>query len=160
MPIPRLPSPIGAALLALLLPLAALAQAPAPAMPAAAPKVEMKSSAVFDWKDLVAKENPNGQRRVVFDGPSAKLDELECHITTLKVGQTSGTPHTHTDEELTIVNEGTVEVIINNRTQVIGKGSVFYFAPQDTVGIRNAGKTPATYTVIKMTVHAVPAPTK
>jgi XRE family transcriptional regulator, regulator of sulfur utilization len=159
---PRLPSPVGSLLLAALLPLALRAQAPAPAAPALAPvpKVEMKSSAVFDWKNLVAKENPNGQRRVVFDGPSAKMDELECHITTLKVGQTSGTPHTHVDEELTIVNEGTVEVVINDRTQVIGKGSVFYFAPQDTVGIRNAGKTPATYTVIKMTVHAVPVATK
>ena len=157
MKITRLPRPL--LLAALLFPFAARAQAPA-AAPAAVPKVEMKASAVFDWKNLVAKENPNGQRRVVFDGPSAKMDELECHITTLKVGQVSGTPHTHTDEELTVVNSGTVEVIINDRRQTIGPGSVFYFAPQDTVGIRNAGSTPATYTVIKMTVSAVPVPTK
>jgi XRE family transcriptional regulator, regulator of sulfur utilization len=145
-------------LLSLLLPLAVRAQAPAAAP--AAPKIEMKTSAVFDWKNLVAKENPNGQRRVVFDGPSAKMDELECHITTLKPGQTSGTPHTHLDEELTVVNAGTVEVIINGRSQTIGPGSVFYFAPQDTVGIRNPGPKPATYTVFKMTVHAVPVATK
>jgi len=156
MKIPRLPRPLSPLLIALVLPIGARAQTPA----AATPKTEMKSSAVFDWKNLVAKENPNGERRVVFDGPSAKMAELECHITTLKVGQTSGTPHTHTDEELTIVNEGTVEVIINDHTQIIGKGSVFYFAPQDTVGIRNAGRTPATYTVIKMTVTPVPVATK
>jgi mannose-6-phosphate isomerase-like protein (cupin superfamily) len=148
---------VASLVLAALLPLAGHGQPP---VPPAAPKVEMKSSAVFDWKNLVAKEMPNGERRPVFDGPSVKMAELECHITTLKVGQTSGVPHTHTDEELTIVNEGTVEVVINDHTQTIGKGSVFYFAPQDTVGIRNVGKTPATYTVIKMTVHAVPVATK
>jgi mannose-6-phosphate isomerase-like protein (cupin superfamily) len=155
---PRLPFPVSPLLIAVLLPLSAHAQAPASA--SIAPKAAMKASAVFDWKDLVAKDMPNGQRRLVFDGPSVQMDEFECHITTLKVGQASGIPHTHTVEELTIVNEGTVEVIINDRRQTIGKGSVFYFAPQDTVGIRNVGQTPATYTVISMAVHQVALPTK
>jgi mannose-6-phosphate isomerase-like protein (cupin superfamily) len=130
------------------LPFAARAQTPA----AANPTTPMKTSMVFDWKALTPKATPVGERRMVFDGPSAKMAELECHITTLNPGQVSGTPHTHTSEELTIVNEGTVEVIINDRKQTIGKGSVFYFAPQDTTGIRNAGPTPATYTVIEMAV--------
>jgi mannose-6-phosphate isomerase-like protein (cupin superfamily) len=156
-----MPTSLRPLLLALLLPLAARAQTPAaPAAPAGTPKVEMKSSAVFDWKTLVAKEMPNGQRRLVFDGPSAQLDQFECHITTLKPGQASGAPHTHTNEEVTVVNAGTVEVIINGRTQAVGRGSVFYFAPQDTVGIRNPGPGPATYTVFELTVHAVPIATK
>jgi quercetin dioxygenase-like cupin family protein len=140
------PLPVLPLLLALLVPLALHAQAPV------APKAALAASAVFDWTTLIPKAMPNGVRRPVFDGPSVKLPELECHVTTLNPGQASGTPHTHADEELTVVNEGTVEVIINGRTQTIGKGSVFYFAPQDTVGIRNPGPAPATYTVIKITV--------
>jgi XRE family transcriptional regulator, regulator of sulfur utilization len=152
---PRLPLLLGLVLAAAL---AARAQAPAAAKPVL---TAMKDSAVFDAKDFVAKEWPNGSlRRMVFDGPSAKMDELECHVTTLKAGQTSGAPHTHTDEELTVVNAGTVEVLINGHTQAVGPGSVFYFAPQDTVGIRNPGPRNATYTVFKMTVHAVPVATK
>lgn len=151
----RLPLLLGLVLAAAL---AARAQAPAAAKPVLTP---MKDSAVFDAKDFVAKEWPNGsQRRMVFDGPSAKMDELECHVTTLKPGQTSGAPHTHTDEELTVVNAGTVEVIIDGRTRAVSAGSVFYFAPQDTVGIRNPGPGDATYTVFKMTVRAVPVATK
>jgi quercetin dioxygenase-like cupin family protein len=45
-----------------------------------------------------------------------------------------------------------VEVSINGKTQTVGKGSVFYFAPQDLAGIRNPSSAPATYTVIEMTV--------
>jgi len=154
---PRLPFLLSPLLIAAVLPLAAPAQAPTAAP---APKTAMKTSMVFDWNALVPKEFPYGRRRPVFDGPSVKMDGLECHITTLNPGQISGPAHTHTDEEVTIVNEGTVEVSINDRKQTIGKGSVFYFAPADTVGIRNVGQTPATYTVIKLTVQSVPVATK
>ena len=42
--------------------------------------------------------------------PTATLDELEIHITTLNKGETPHAPHQHPDEELVIVKEGTVEV--------------------------------------------------
>jgi len=114
----------------------------------------MKTSMIFDWNALVPIPMPFGERRIVFDGPSVKMAELECHVTTLNPGQTSGAAHTHVNEELTVVNEGTVEVTINGRKQTIGKGSVFYFAPQDTTGIRNTSAAPATYTVIEMAIPA------
>jgi quercetin dioxygenase-like cupin family protein len=156
LPLPR-PLPILSTLLTVLvLPLAAQAQTPPPANP----QTPLETSTVFDWTALIPKELPSGQRRIVFDGPTVKLAELECHITTLNPGQTSGAPHQHTNEELAIVSEGTVEVIINDRKQTVGKGSVFYFAPQDKTGIRNPGATPAVYTVIEITVPAAGAPAK
>jgi mannose-6-phosphate isomerase-like protein (cupin superfamily) len=132
--------------------LAARAQTPPPA--AAAP---LLTSMVYDWNSLVPKELPSGQRRIAFDRPTVGLAELECHITTLNPGQTSGAPHVHTNEELTIVNAGTVEVIINDRRQTVGPGSVFYFAPQDKTGIRNPGTVPAVYAVIEIAVPGAAA---
>ena len=41
--------------------------------------------------------------------PTATLDELEMHITTLNPGQSSHAPHQHPNEELVIVRQGTVE---------------------------------------------------
>jgi mannose-6-phosphate isomerase-like protein (cupin superfamily) len=125
-------------------------------------KAKMMESTVFDWKDLKSETRPNGERRAVFDNPTASLANLECHVTTLKVGETSGAAHPHNTgglvEELTVVKEGTVEVWMNDRHQTIGPGSVFYFAPKDSVAIKNVGATPATYVVIS--IRAQPAPTK
>jgi quercetin dioxygenase-like cupin family protein len=151
-PRPRLSVLFGlsALLIALALPVAVRGQT----APAAKPPTPMMTSMVFDWNALTPTPWPTGQRRMVFDGPSVKMAKLECHITTLNAGQISGAPHKHSNEELTIVNDGTLEVSINGKTQTVGKGSVFYFAPQDLAGIRNPSSEPATYTVIEMTVPA------
>lgn len=133
--------------------LAALAQTPA--VPKA-PAPKLTDSAVFDWNNLKAEQRANGERRAVFDNPTATLANLECHVTTLKVGETSGAAHAHPGvEEATFVKEGTVEVWMNERHQTIGPGSVFYFAPKDLVAIKNVGTTPATYVVFA--IRAQPA---
>ena len=113
-------------------------------------------------EDLPVEQRPNAERRAVFDNPTATLANLECHITTLKAGETSGPAHAHNAnglvEEVTFVKEGTVDVWMNERHQTIGPGLVFYFAPKDSVTIKNAGNTPATYVVIS--VRTKPAPAK
>ena len=108
----------------------------------------MRSSA-FDWNAMEAKPNKAGEVRRVFQAPTATLDELECHITTLKPGESPHPPHKHPDEELIIVKEGTVESTLNGKTYQLGPGSVIFQASNEMHGIRNVGKTPATYHVIK-----------
>src|ERR1041385_5758912 len=68
-------------------------------------------SAAYDWNQLEAKPTEVGSVRKVFQAPTATLDELECHITTLNPGQTSHPPHKHPNEEIVIIREGTVEVL-------------------------------------------------
>jgi quercetin dioxygenase-like cupin family protein len=106
-------------------------------------------SAVWDWNAMEAKPNKAGEVRRVFQGPTATLDELECHITTLKRGESPHPPHKHPDEELIIVKEGTVESTLEGKTYVLGPGSIILQASNEMHGIRNVGKTPATYHVIK-----------
>jgi mannose-6-phosphate isomerase-like protein (cupin superfamily) len=106
------------------------------------------TSAVFDWEKMQPVPVTNGVRRTVFDGPTATLDKLHCHITTLNPGQTSGAPRLHLQEEVIVVKEGTIEATFDGQIQTAGPGSVIFFASHATTRLRNPGKVPATYTVI------------
>src|SRR6185295_4537533 len=52
------------------------------------------------WETLKAEPTKVGEVRHVFQAPTATLDELESHITTLNPGQVPHAPHTHPDEEV------------------------------------------------------------
>jgi quercetin dioxygenase-like cupin family protein len=110
---------------------------------------DVMGSRAVDWKDMTARPTKVGEVRQVFEDRTATLDELELHITTLQPGQSPHAPHKHPDEEVLIIREGTVETFLGNRTQVVGPGSVIFQAANQLHAIRNVGKTPATYHVIK-----------
>ena len=79
------------------------------------------SSSIFDWNTMKVETTDVGARRTVFRAPTATLDELECHITTLNPGQTSHAPHRHPEEEILIVREGTVESLVNGSCSASGR---------------------------------------
>jgi quercetin dioxygenase-like cupin family protein len=106
-------------------------------------------SRVFDWNDLKVETTKTGSTRKVVQQPTATLDELEIHVTTLNPGETPHAPHKHPDEELLIVKEGTVESLVNGELKRVGPGSVIFQAANQLHSIRNVGSTPATYHVIK-----------
>jgi len=105
-------------------------------------------SAVFDWNTVPAKQTPVGSVRSFFKTPTATLDQLEVHVTTLNPGMASHPPHKHPNEELVIVKEGTVEVLVNGEWKRVGPGSVVFNASNQLHGLRNVGTRPATYHVI------------
>lgn len=107
------------------------------------------SSSIFDWNNMTPQANKTGSVRRVVQSPTATLDELEIHITTLNRGETPHAPHQHPDEELIIVKEGTVESLVNGQLQRVGPGSVVFQAASQIHSIRNVGEGPATYHVIK-----------
>ena len=106
------------------------------------------TSSVFDWNAMKAEPTEAGAVRHVFRTPTATLDELECHITTLKAGAKSHPPHVHPNEEVLIVREGNVEVFYQNAWHPAGPGSVIFLTGTDPHGLRNAGTTAATYHVL------------
>jgi XRE family transcriptional regulator, regulator of sulfur utilization len=106
------------------------------------------TSAVFDWNAMKAEPTEAGEVRPVFRTPTATLDELECHITTLKAQARSHPPHVHPNEEVLIVREGQIEVFYKNAWHPAGPGSVVFLTGTDPHGLRNAGTTPATYYVL------------
>ena len=106
-------------------------------------------SSVFEWAKLNVIPTAVGERRDLFDTRTVTLRQLECHVTTVNVGEASHPAHTHPDEEMVIVKEGTLEVTINGKVQRAGPGSLIFYSSNDLHGMRNGGDTPATYFVIR-----------
>jgi quercetin dioxygenase-like cupin family protein len=105
-------------------------------------------STAWKWEDMQAKKTEVGELRQVVRQPTRTLDELEMHITTLNPNTTSHPPHTHPNEEMVIVREGTLQAHVNGREVVVGPGSVLFYASMQPHGVKNIGDTPATYFVI------------
>jgi quercetin dioxygenase-like cupin family protein len=103
---------------------------------------------VFNWNDMRPVKTATGEVRSLCKSPTATLDQLEMHVTTLNPGQTSHPPHRHVNEELIIIREGECETLSNGNWVKVGSGSVVFNASNSLHGFRNIGTTPATYHVI------------
>jgi quercetin dioxygenase-like cupin family protein len=115
-------------------------------------------SAVFDWNSIPAKPTAVGSVRSFFSARTATLENLEVHVTTLNPGQTSHPPHRHPNEELIIVQRGTVETLSNGEWKRVGPGSVIFNGSNQLHGFRNVGAEPAVYHVINFKTAATPDP--
>ena len=116
----------------------------------------MIGPSVWNWASLEARTTDVGTYRQVARGPTATLDELEIHVTTLNPGLSSHPPHRHPNEELVIVREGQVEVLSDGRWVRAGPGSVVFNASNSEHALRNVGTMPATYHVINWRSAATP----
>jgi mannose-6-phosphate isomerase-like protein (cupin superfamily) len=115
---------------------------------AARSDTKIMQSTAFDWNAIPVKETPLGSTRQFFRSPTATLDELECHVTTLNPGESSHAPHKHPNEEIVIIREGTVECLVNGELKKVGPGSVIFNASNQLHSLKNVGNVPATYHVI------------
>jgi XRE family transcriptional regulator, regulator of sulfur utilization len=118
-------------------------------------------STAWKWEDIASRKTDVGEYRHVVRQPTRTLAELEMHITTLKPHTASHAPHTHPNEEMVIVREGTLQAHVNGKEIVVGPGSVLFFASMQPHAVQNIGDTPATYHVINWKTAATPeAPKK
>ena len=105
-------------------------------------------STAWNWSDLKASKTDVGERRDVVQQPTRTLDELEMHITTLNPRTASHPPHTHPNEEMVIVKEGTLQAHVNGKEVVVPAGGVLFYASMQPHAVKNIGDTAATYYVI------------
>lgn len=103
---------------------------------------------VFNWNDMKPVKTAVGETRSLCKAPTATVDQLEMHVTTLNPGQSPHPPHRHVNEEIIILREGDCETLSNGNWVRIGPGSVVFNASNSLHGFRNIGTTPATYHVI------------
>src|SRR5262245_24338131 len=101
-------------------------------------------STAWQWADLKPRKTEVGERRDVVQRPTRTLDELEMHITTLNPHTASHPPHTHPNEEMVIVREGTLQAHVNGREIVVPAGGVLFYASMQPHAVQNIGDTPAT----------------
>jgi uncharacterized cupin superfamily protein len=123
----------------------------------AASKAPVMGSTAIDWQSVPVKQEEVRAVRQFMQAPTATLDELELHVTTLKPGTTSHAPHKHANEELVIIKEGTVEVLVDGQLKRVGPGSVVFNASNQMHSLRNVGDGPATYHVINWKTPATKA---
>ena len=113
----------------------------------------LMGSRAFDWNAVQVSQDGSKSVRHFFAAPTATLEELEVHVTTLPAGAMSHAPHKHPNEELVIVKEGTVEVLVDGQLQRVGPGSVIFNASNQLHSLRNVGNSAATYHVINWKSH-------
>jgi quercetin dioxygenase-like cupin family protein len=110
-------------------------------------------SAAIDWNAVPVSQDGTHSVRRFFKAPTATLDELEVHVTTLPAGELSHPAHKHPNEELVIVKAGTVEVLVDGQLRRLGPGSVIFNAANQMHSLRNVGNSAATYHVINWKSH-------
>ena len=111
-------------------------------------KISGMTSTVVEWNSIAARTNATGSSRKFFEGPTANLEVLECHASTLNPGATNHVILRRPNDEVIIVKEGTIEAYVNDKWVRVGPGSVIFNAANDLQSMRNAGAGPATYHVI------------
>jgi len=114
-------------------------------------------SAVYNVMAMPATPNKVGAVRQVMRGPTATLEQLEVHVTTLNPGQEPHPPHKHPNEEMLIIREGQLETLSNGEWKRVGPGEVIFNASNVMHGLRNVGTTPAIYHVINWKTTMTPA---
>jgi quercetin dioxygenase-like cupin family protein len=75
---------------------------------------------------------------------------VELHETTVAPGKMPHAAHQHPHEEFILVREGTMDLIYDGESHLLGPGSVGYTAPNQMHGFKNAGSTPATYFIFSL----------
>ena len=105
---------------------------------------------VCRWNSIGTKKDSSRDRREILDGSTPDLVSLEIHASTLEPGKAPHPPHSHADlEELVIVKEGLLKATLHGVNSLLGPGSIALALPGDEHGFVNAGKTRATYYVLK-----------
>ncbi|MFO1488312.1 MAG: cupin domain-containing protein [Verrucomicrobiota bacterium] len=113
----------------------------------------LMASRVFNWSEMKVDTTKTGERRALFDVPTANLTRFESHITTLNPGEVPHTAHRHPEEEMMILKEGTLQVVQNDQTNRVEAGGIIFCASNELHGMRNIGTNRATYYVIKWFPH-------
>jgi quercetin dioxygenase-like cupin family protein len=111
---------------------------------------EVLPSKCYPFESLPLKTNPktHNETRAVFNGELHTGVPLEVHITTLAPGQMPHPAHQHVHEEMVLLQKGTLEVTIEDKSMKIGTGSVAYVRSNERHGWKNVGDTPAEYFVV------------
>jgi quercetin dioxygenase-like cupin family protein len=104
-------------------------------------------SRIIDLAEMPVRGTANKTRNV-FDGQNHKGVGIECHLTELPAGGEPHPPHKHEHVEMILVQQGTMEVMIDGKTSKIGPGGLAYVASNEEHGWKNAGKTSALYFII------------
>ena len=106
-------------------------------------------SQVFLFDKLPVHSSSGGAAtRPVLHGALPTGEIVEIHETTLMPGQMPHPAHQHVHTEFMLIREGSLEFILDGRSEPFGPGGVAYARSGEMHGLKNVGSTPAHYFVI------------
>jgi (S)-ureidoglycine aminohydrolase len=117
---------------------------------AASPAPDTLTAQVSEWSTLKVTYGHGGISRRVLKGSTHDLSMLDISAFTLGAGHLShATPQQADADALVIVKEGSLTVMIEPISKVLGPGGVALFAAGELPDFRNAGVAPATYYIFR-----------
>jgi len=99
---------------------------------------------VVRWQQLVATSSHRGTSRIVLDGATHDLSQLEIKALTLDTGVIVAAYGSEADE-LIIVKDGELDVSADTVQRMLAPGGVAVFSAGSRYSLENGGKIPVTY---------------
>ncbi|HVU56159.1 MAG TPA: cupin domain-containing protein [Puia sp.] len=99
---------------------------------------------VVHWQQLMATSSHRGTARMVLNGATHDLSQLEIKTLTLDTGVIVAAYGSEADE-LIIVKEGQLDVSADSDQKMLGPGGVALFAAGARYSLENGGSAPVTY---------------
>jgi quercetin dioxygenase-like cupin family protein len=87
-----------------------------------------------------------------YDGPTDKVKNLLVGNWRIPPGKSPHGIHSHVDEELLILTEGTATATVDGKTSQMGPGSILYAASNVPHGVLNTGDVPMFFYFIRWIV--------
>lgn len=112
------------------------------------PAAEVQS-VLLDSRQARLEQHPFGDLRIYFEGSTPGLKSLVAGSLLLKPGQQPHPPHTHPDEEIMVITEGSGQISMNGKSSSVGPGAVMYVASNYLHGVLNTGHTPLLFYYVK-----------
>ncbi len=120
-----------------------------PALQAAEGDRAPRDAQVFRFGDLPAHPNAEGSvTRPVLRGELPTGEYVEVHETALAAGKMPHAAHRHAHTELMLLRTGSLELILDGKTERMGPGDIAWCASGQLHGLRNTGAEAANYFVI------------
>ncbi|MEY2902055.1 MAG: hypothetical protein RLY89_1161 [Bacteroidota bacterium] len=104
---------------------------------------------MLDWKDIKFKAHDKGGVRQYFDIQTPMLHRFDIHVTQPNPGLKSHDPHTHKNEEIILMLDGTGVMQIGEGQQACGPNDAVFLNSMDLHNITNTGTVPALYFAIQ-----------
>ena len=122
--------------------------ASAPVNPAANP---LAASRVFAYDDMAAKTSASGDvSRRAFSGTLLTGETISAHETLQPAGTPPNPAHRIQHSEVNVVQQGTLELLHDGKTERASAGSIIYVALGTLHQVKNVGDGPAKYVVIQI----------
>ena len=121
-----------------------------PALGAAQSLPGMLPSRVYHSSEIAYTGDDQKKGRAFFHGAEHSGFAIESHETVLGPGIQTHSPHRHEHDEIVILIEGTLETLMDDKTEIAEAGSVIYFASNHMHSVRNTGTAPCRYYVLEL----------